>query len=101
MPARRVGGPQLAHDGFWRGLAGTLAAGLVLLAIVLAGAEALASDLGVAGPGASAVVGHLAAAVFAVAAASFADRREGSIAAIGVAASVLITSGTLWLFWWS
>ncbi|MGH3450973.1 MAG: hypothetical protein ACRDQW_09610 [Haloechinothrix sp.] len=101
MPGSRTERAGGSEGGFWRGLAGSLAAGLLLLAVVLLVAEVLASDLGVQGPGHSAIVGHVVGAVLALAATRFADRSTGTLAALGVAGSALVTFGTLWLFWWS
>lgn len=99
MPSRHAASPGVAGGGFWRGLAGALAMGLLLLALVLAGAEAVAADLGVEGPGLGAVAGHAGAALLAFVAAQIADRSVRMVTALAVAAAVVITAGVLWVFW--
>lgn len=87
--------------GFWRGLAGAVAAGLMLLAIALFALTVFAPEFGVRGPGAEAVAGHAVAAVFAIAAAVLADRTRGLPAFIGVVGALAIATITLWWFWLS
>lgn len=82
-----------------RGLAGALAAGLAALAVVLLGAEVLASNIGVRGPGGLVLVGHLLAAVLAVGAAVIADRVRGALAVIAFVGVLVIAASTLWAFW--
>lgn len=101
MPARHRARDQEPTGGFWRGLAGALAVGLVLLAVALLGAEALASDLGVDGPGSTVVLTHSAAAVLALIAVRVADRAHRVVAATAVSAVLLLSAATLWWFWWS
>lgn len=86
---------------FWRGVAGALAVGLALLALALFGAEALASDLGVDGPGAVSAAAHAVAAAVCFAAVRIADRADRSVAAAAVGVVLLVSGATLWWFWWS
>ncbi|MPY78566.1 MAG: hypothetical protein GEV04_08735 [Actinophytocola sp.] len=87
--------------GFWCGIAGAIAAGLMLLAIGLFLAEMFAPEFGVRGPGAEVLAGHIVAAVFAVAAAVLADRTRGLTAFVGVVGTLAIAMITLWWFWLS
>lgn len=85
----------------WRGLTGALAAGLVLLALGVLGVQIYAYTQHLPGPGGVAVTGHLVAAVLAVVCQRNADRSSGWRSALGVLAVLVITSATLWLFWWA
>ncbi|MFC6871058.1 hypothetical protein [Haloechinothrix salitolerans] len=87
--------------GFWRGMAGAAAAGLLLLALALFGVTMFAPELGVRGPGAEVLAGHTVAAVFAVAGAVLADRTRGLLAFIGMVGALAIPTITLWWFWLS
>lgn len=104
MTPLRAGSPAEGDSprrgGLWRGLTGTLAGGLAVLALVLLGAQLfwLAEDA--PGPGVAHVVGHLVAATVAVGAQVFADRKRGipaGLAGLVVLASVVVV---LWTFWW-
>lgn len=82
-----------------RGLSGALAAGLVVLTLVLAVAQWLSPSATV-GPGAATIVGHGVGAVVALLAQAVADRSRGGRA---VAASVVVLAVVvmvLWLGWW-
>lgn len=87
--------------GFWRGIAGAVAAGLMLLALALFAVTMFAPELGVRGPGAEVLAGHSVAAVFAVAGAILADRTRGLLAFIGMVGAIAIATITLWWFWLS
>lgn len=83
-----------------RGLSGALAAGLVVLTVVLAVGQWLGGSATVPGPGVGTVVGHCLGAVVAVLAQAVADRSRGEWA---VAASVVVLAvvmAVLWLWWW-
>jgi hypothetical protein len=90
-----------ARGGFGRELAGALAVGLSVLAVVVLVFQVLAWIRGVPGPGAMMVVGHLGAAVLAVAVQRVADRTSGATAAVAAIAVAAITGATMWLLWWS
>jgi hypothetical protein len=90
-----------ARGGFGRELAGALAVGLSVLAIVVLVFQVLAWIRDVPGPGAMMVVGHLGAAVLAVLVQRIADRASGAVAAAAAVAVVAITAVTMWLLWWS
>jgi hypothetical protein len=87
--------------GFGRELAGALAVGLSVLAIVVLVFQVLAWIRGVPGPGATMVVGHLGAAIAAVLVQRVADRARGWLAAAAAVGVVVITGATMWLLWWS
>jgi hypothetical protein len=84
-----------------RGLSGTLAGGLVALAIVVYAAQWLASTAGRPGPGVAAVVGHAAAALATVALQLMADRFRGTFAALASGSVLVIAAGVLWFGWWA
>lgn len=88
-----------AGGGFLGGVAGTLAAGLAVLTVVLVGATAFASFVGVGGPNTIMVLGHLIAAILAVSAAALADRAHGVLAWIAAVTAVTVVLSTLWAFW--
>lgn len=83
-----------------RGISGTAAAGLVLLALVVVGAAMLGARRGFPGPGAESVAWHIAVAVTAVVAQAYSDRRRGGASL--VAATVVLGAGAtlLWTQWW-
>ncbi len=90
-----------ARSGFWRELAGALTFGLCLLALVVLGVQILSWVQGVPGPGVGVVIGHIVAAVAAIMAQRFADRRRGPMASLGVFAVLISAAGALWFFWWA
>jgi peptidoglycan/LPS O-acetylase OafA/YrhL len=84
-----------------RGLSGVLVGGLVALALVLVGGWFYADRIGLPGPGLAVLVGHGAAAVAAVAAQVWVDRRSdgrGTLAAAALAALVVGGLALTWLF---
>jgi hypothetical protein len=85
----------------WRGVSGSLAAGLVLLALAVIAVQVYAGNQGLPGPGTYVVVGHCVAAVLAVLGQRFADRLTGWLAALASLAVVVIAAATLWIFWWA
>ena len=93
QPERKVGGRLL------RGFTGVLAASMVLLFLTVLGAQIYFQSTGYPGLGWPAVGGHLVAAVLAVLFQRLADRRAGAVAVLSSLAVVVITAGTLWLFW--
>jgi hypothetical protein len=86
---------------FGRELAGALALGLSVLAIVVLVFQVLAWFRGIAGPGGTMVAGHLGAAVLAIIAQRVADRARGMVAGLAAIAVVAITVATMWFLWWS
>jgi hypothetical protein len=85
----------------WRGFGGTLAVGLVLLALALIGVQVYASTHDLPGPGLDVVGGHVAAAVAAGVAQALADRRKGRVAAVCGVVVVVLTALTMWFYWWA
>ena len=85
-----------AKDGgrWWRGLTGSLAAGVGVL--VVAG---ICLITGAPGPGLLLAVGHPLAAVLALAVQRVADRRNGPIALVAGLGVVAITAAALTFFW--
>ncbi len=94
-------GPRPSRGGFAREVAGALAVGLSVLAIVVLVFQVLAWIRDVPGPGASMVGGHLGAAVLAVLVQRVADRTTGWLGGLAALAVVAITGITMWLLWWS
>jgi len=84
-----------------RGLSGVLAGGLVALALVVCGAQWLASTAGRPGPGMAAVAGHVLAALAAVTLQLAAQRSAGSRAALASWAVLVLSAGVLWFGWWT
>ncbi|NYI87459.1 hypothetical protein HNR02_000782 [Amycolatopsis endophytica] len=85
---------------WWRGFTGSLAAGLVALAVLVLGAGMLCAFLDVPGPGAEPMIAHPVAAVLALLAQRVADRRNGSLAGVAGILVVAILAVALWTFWW-
>lgn len=83
-----------------RGISGTAAAGLVLLALVVVGAAVIGDRRGFPGPGAESVAWHIVVAMTAVVVQSYSDRRRGGASL--VAAVVVLGAGAilLWTQWW-
>ncbi|GAB3446714.1 hypothetical protein [Actinophytocola sediminis] len=95
-PATRpVGG------GFGRELAGALAVGLSVLAVVIVVFQVLAWARDMPGPGTAMVLGHLCAAVLAVLVQRVADRATGLVATVAALGVVVITGATMWMLWWA
>ncbi|HVW45194.1 MAG TPA: hypothetical protein VHC18_27975 [Amycolatopsis sp.] len=84
----------------WRGLTGSLAAGLTVLAVVVLGAAVVCAIRGAPGPTTAALVGHPIAAVVALGAQRVADVRRGRLAALGGVVVCAAVALALWLFWW-
>ncbi|RSM37430.1 hypothetical protein DMA12_36810 [Amycolatopsis balhimycina DSM 5908] len=93
--------PARAKDGgrWWRGFTGSLAAGLVVLAIGVLVVAGIDLYTGAPGPGPVLLVGHPIAAALAVLAQRVADRRNGLPAVGAGVAVVLFTASALTLFW--
>ena len=93
--------PDAVRGGFWREISGSLAAGMVVLAIAVLGAQVYAWIRGTPGPGLLLVTGHLGAAALAIACQRLVDRRA-RLGALGPALILLGGSlAALWFFWWS
>jgi len=88
-----------ARGSRWRGFTGSLAAGLVVLAVVVLAAGVLALFTGAPGPGLFMLAGHPVAATLALLAQRVVDGKSGSAARVGVVAVLVITGVSLWLLW--
>jgi len=85
-----------------RGLSGVLAGGLVALAVAVCAAQWLAGTSGRPGPGMTTVVGHVVAALVAVALQLASERFRGRSVALLASWSVLVlAAGVLWFGWWA
>lgn len=85
---------------FVRAFTGLLTGGLVVLTLVVIGSAVFGDEHGLAGPGGVSIGGHVVAAIVAVAAQVYADRRRGVPAFAGCVV-VLVTAGLLfWTQWW-
>ncbi|MFI9509274.1 hypothetical protein [Nocardia sp. NPDC052566] len=84
-----------------RGLAGMVAAGLVVLTLVVIGTTIIAGRRGFPGPGAVSVTWHVAASTIAVAAQIYSDRHRGFAAFSGSLVVFLAAGLLLWTQWWS
>jgi hypothetical protein len=88
-----------ARGSRWRGFTGSLAAGLVVLAVVVLGAGVLGLVTGAPGPGLFMLIGHPVVAILALIAQRVADRKRGLVAGAGMVAVVVLTGLALWLLW--
>lgn len=83
-----------------RGISGAVAAGLVVLAVVVAGAQYLGSQRGFPGPGAVSVVAHIAAAIVALVIQHFADHRRRAASVLASFLVFVVAGALLWTQWW-
>nr|WP_296778079.1 hypothetical protein [Rhodococcus sp. (in: high G+C Gram-positive bacteria)] len=83
-----------------RGLSGAVTAGLVVLAIVVAGAQYLGAQRGFPGPGTVSVAAHIGAAVLAVVIQHFADHRRRAFSALASLLVFVVAGVLLWTQWW-
>lgn len=91
--------PERERGRWWRGLTGSLAAGLAVLAIGVLVVAGICLYTGAPGPGAAMLIGHPVAAVLALSAQRVVDRRNGAAAVGAGVAVVLFTVSALTLFW--
>ncbi|MET9002313.1 hypothetical protein [Amycolatopsis sp. NPDC004169] len=98
-PDTAVDAPARPGGRWWRGLTGSLAAGLAVLAVgvLVVGVVCLFTDA--PGPGPTLLIGHPIAAVLALSAQRVADRRDGPQAVGAGLAVVLFTVSALTMFW--
>ncbi|MDV6266438.1 hypothetical protein [Rhodococcus globerulus] len=83
-----------------RALSGTVAAGIVVLTVVVIASAYLGGNRGFPGPGTTSITAHIVASVVALVAQIFCDRRRG-VAAIAASVVVLVTAGVLLVTqWW-
>lgn len=83
-----------------RGLSGAVTAGLVVLAVVVAGTQYLGSQRGFPGPGTVSVAAHIAAAILAIVIQHFADHRHRAVSALASLSVFLVAGALLWTQWW-
>jgi len=95
---RRPGARKLK---FPREISGALAAGMVLLAVLVLGAQVYALFRGTPGPGVLAVIGHIGAGALCFACQRMLDRRTGRATILPGVLMVVVAAATLWFFWWS
>jgi len=86
---------------FWRGLTGSLAAGMAVLAVCVVSIAAVCLFTGAPGPGLLMLIGHPVAAVLALLAQRTVDRRTGRVAGFAGLGVVVSVTAALSLFWWS
>ncbi|ROS40073.1 hypothetical protein EDD35_2400 [Amycolatopsis thermoflava] len=86
---------------WWRAFTGSLAAGLVALAVLVLGAGLLCAFLDVPGPGATPMIAHPVAAVLALLVQRLADRKNGPVAGVAGLVVLAIVATALWTFWWA
>ena len=92
---------ELSRPGrIWRGLTGSLAAGLAVLAVVVLGAALVCAIRNAPGPALAALIGHPIAAVVALGAQRVADTRRGRLAGLAGLVVCAVVALALWLFWW-
>ncbi|WP_083865085.1 hypothetical protein [Nocardia brevicatena] len=83
-----------------RGIGGAVAAGVVLLALVVVGAAVWGQRRGFPGPGGESVAWHIGVAVLVVVAQCFSDRHRGT-RAFAASLGVLVAAGFLLnTQWW-
>lgn len=83
-----------------RALSGAVAAGLVVMAILVVGAQYLGNQRAFPGPGTVSVAAHIAAAVAAILAQHFADHRRRGTSALASTVVFVIAGVLLWTQWW-
>lgn len=96
-----AGGSTARRRALWRGLTGSLAYGLLLLAVGLGVAAIVVRSQAMPGPGAYALTAHAVAALVALAAQRIADRTVGLRAGLAGTVVLVVAGAVLWLFWWS
>ncbi|GAA4549279.1 hypothetical protein [Amycolatopsis samaneae] len=84
---------------WWRGFTGSLAAGLVVLALGVLGVAGVCLFTGAPGPGLPMLIGHPVAAVLALFAQRVADRRDGRVAGLAGIGVLAVVAAALVLFW--
>ncbi|EME57448.1 hypothetical protein [Amycolatopsis decaplanina] len=86
---------------FWRGLTGSLAAGMAVLAVCVVVIAGICLFTGAPGPGPLMLIGHPVAAVVALLAQRVVDTRNGRVAGFAGLGVVVSVTAALSLFWWS
>jgi hypothetical protein len=86
---------------WWRGFTGSLAAGLVALAVVVLGAGLICWFTKAPGPGVTFLIAHPVAAIIGIAAQRVADRKQGRLAGLAGVVVLADVAVALWVFWWA
>lgn len=84
-----------------RTLGGVMAAGMVVLALVVVGAAIVGARRGFPGPGGASVAWHVGAAIFVVLVQWRVDRGRGPLVYGGVAAILVAVGLVLVTQWWN
>jgi hypothetical protein len=84
-----------------RGLSGAVAAGVVVLTLVVIGAMVLGNDRDFPGPGVVSITWHIVTAVAVVIAQVIADRRRGFVSFAASVVVIGLTGLLLWTQWWT
>ncbi|WP_410656224.1 hypothetical protein [Amycolatopsis sp. lyj-112] len=93
--------PDTRRGRLWRGLTGSLAAGMVVLAAIVLVIAVICLFTGAPGPGSLMLIGHPVAAVLAMLAQRVADGRSGRVAGFAGLGVVVSVTAALSIFWWS
>ncbi|MFE0028654.1 hypothetical protein [Amycolatopsis sp. NPDC059021] len=93
------GGRGRESGRWWRGLTGSLAAGLVVLALGVLAVAGVCLFTGAPGPAVPMLIGHPVAAVLALLGQRVADRRNGLVAGLAGLGVLAFAVATLILFW--
>ena len=96
----RTSGAISRAGGLVRGLTGSLAAGLLVLAVALGGVQWWASAYSVPGPGIGVVIGHFVASGAALALQAVADRRRDAVGGFATLGAFGVVVAALVYWWW-
>lgn len=96
----RTGSERTRFGRLWRGFTGSLAAGLVALALIVLGAGLVSVVVGAPGPGVVPLCAHPLAALLALVLQRQVDRRDGRAAAAAGIAILADAASVLVFFWW-
>ncbi|MFC0454377.1 hypothetical protein [Rhodococcus jostii] len=83
-----------------RALSGAVAAGVVILCLVVIGSAYVGGGRGFPGPGTVSISAHVVASVFVIIAQRIADRREGVVAVVASVAVLAAAALLLSTQWW-
>lgn len=82
------------------GLSGSVAAGTIVLTLVVVVAAYIGGKRDFPGPGETSIAMHIGASVIALVTQLWADRRSGAVAAFGACVVLAVAGGLLWTQWW-
>lgn len=89
------------RERWWRGLTGSLTAGLVALTLAVLVAHLISRITGTEGPGREMILGHLTGSALVLTGQRLVDRRRGWATVLAGIAVFVLTCVVLWLFWWT